>query len=121
MFPDREKDISLETERIRRQVNAERQVQAELRKEIANLKAQLEESRQGLQAAARLGDQLEQSKQHVSKLKEEGTSFVTVISCDMLCLTACCKFQSKLQIFHSFCELFKDAVKNSYIMTLFKT
>lgn len=62
----------METERIRRQVNSEKQVQVELQKEISNLKAQLEESRQGLQAAARLSDQLEISKQLVSNLKDEG-------------------------------------------------
>lgn len=62
----------METERIRRQVNAEKQVQIELQKEISNLKAQLEESRQGLQAAARLSDQMEISKQQISNLKEEG-------------------------------------------------
>lgn len=72
---DKEKDIYQETERIRRQVKAEKQVQIELQKEIDSLKLQLEKSRQGLQAASRLGDQLEYSKLQISGLKEEGKMF----------------------------------------------
>lgn len=61
-----------ETERIRRQIRAEKQIQQELQQEIASLKAQLEDSRQGLQAATRLGDQLEFTKKQNVALKEEG-------------------------------------------------
>lgn len=68
---DREKDVIKETERIRRQINTEKQVQEELKKEIENLKRQLDESRQGLQAASRLSDQLEMVKKQNSGLKDE--------------------------------------------------
>lgn len=68
---DRENDIKIETERIRRQIKAEQQIQADLKNEIVNLKQQLEESKQGLQAANRLSDQLELSKKNASSLKEE--------------------------------------------------
>lgn len=74
---DKEKDIFEETERIRRQVQAEKQIQVELQSEIDSLKRQLEESRQGLQAASRLGDQLEYSKLQISHLKDEGKIFHT--------------------------------------------
>lgn len=73
-FADKEKDVMKETERIRRQINTEKQVQEELKREITNLKSQLEESKQGLQAASRLSDQLDFSKKLVSTLKEEGNA-----------------------------------------------
>lgn len=69
---DKENDVRQETERIRRQIKAEKQVQQELEQEIASLKSQLEESRQGLRAATRLGDQLEFTKKQNAALKEEG-------------------------------------------------
>ncbi|XP_074028061.1 LOW QUALITY PROTEIN: Golgi microtubule-associated protein [Leptinotarsa decemlineata] len=68
---DKEKDVFKETERIRRHIVAEKQVQEELKKEISNLKSQLEESNQGLLAASRLSDQLELSQKTISTLKEE--------------------------------------------------
>ncbi|XP_076262751.1 uncharacterized protein LOC143197870 isoform X2 [Rhynchophorus ferrugineus] len=68
---DREKDIIKETDRIRRQINAEKQLQADLKKDIENLKTQLEDSKQGLQAASRLSDQLEITKKQNLGLKEE--------------------------------------------------
>lgn len=40
--------------------------------EIQTLKSQLQESRQGLNAASRLSEQLEKSKQQVTTLKDEG-------------------------------------------------
>lgn len=67
-----------ETERIRRHINTEKQIQEELRAEMSNLKSQLEERNQGLLAAARLSDQLESSKKIVSGLKEEGTYLYTL-------------------------------------------
>ncbi|CAH1959464.1 unnamed protein product [Acanthoscelides obtectus] len=68
---DKEKDIHKETERIRRRINSEKQVQEELRKEIDCLKSQLDESKQGLLAASRLSDQLENTKKTVTLLKKE--------------------------------------------------
>lgn len=69
---DKEKEVHKETERIRRQINAEKKIQVDLRNEIVSLKAQLEERKQGLLAAARLSDQLENSKTNLASLKEEG-------------------------------------------------
>ncbi|VEN40474.1 unnamed protein product [Callosobruchus maculatus] len=68
---DKEKDIHKETERIRRRINIEKQVQEELKKEIECLKSQLDESKQGLLAASRLSDQLENTKKTVTVLKKE--------------------------------------------------
>lgn len=68
---EKEKDVFNETERIRRQITLERKVQDTLREENGNLRSQLDESKQGLQAAARLTDQLEKSKKHINALKEE--------------------------------------------------
>uniref|UniRef100_A0A1Y1MJS9 GRIP domain-containing protein n=2 Tax=Photinus pyralis TaxID=7054 RepID=A0A1Y1MJS9_PHOPY len=68
---EKEKDVFNETERIRRQIVLEQRVQDALREENGNLRAQLDESKQGLQAAARLTDQLEKSKKHINALKEE--------------------------------------------------
>ncbi|KAJ8982751.1 hypothetical protein NQ317_014049 [Molorchus minor] len=53
------------------QFQKRKQVQEDLGKEIMELKSQLEESKQGLQAASRLSDQLELSKKLVGTLKEE--------------------------------------------------
>ncbi|XP_018566927.1 thyroid receptor-interacting protein 11 isoform X2 [Anoplophora glabripennis] len=77
---DKEKDVMKETERIRRQINAEKKVQDDLKREIASLKSQLEESKQGLQAASRLSDQLDNSKKLVSALKEEASQLQEKLS-----------------------------------------
>ncbi|KAF5295883.1 hypothetical protein FQR65_LT10371 [Abscondita terminalis] len=68
---DKQKDVNLETERIRRQIAHEKNVQDDLRKEINSLRMQLEESKQGLQAAARLTDQLDKCKRQIVNLKDE--------------------------------------------------
>ncbi|EEZ99827.1 thyroid receptor-interacting protein 11 [Tribolium castaneum] len=68
---EKENDVEKETERIRRQIQAEKRVQDDLRGEISNLQSQLEESKQGLLAASRISDQLEQSKHLISNLKSE--------------------------------------------------
>lgn len=88
---DKENDVKQETERIRRQIRVEKQIQQELQQEIASLKAQLEEGRQGLQAATRLGDQLEFTKKQNVALKEEGKSvsiFCRLINRHAFSLTA---------------------------------
>jgi hypothetical protein len=46
---------------------------------MASLQLQLEESKHGLQAASRISDQLEQSKQLSSTLKGEGKFFVICV------------------------------------------
>ncbi|XP_072398994.1 uncharacterized protein [Diabrotica undecimpunctata] len=77
---DKEQDVIRETDRIRRHINIEKQAQEELRKEIANLQAQLEERNQGLLAASRLSDQLESSKKTVVGLKDEVSQLQTKLS-----------------------------------------
>lgn len=72
IFVDKEKEVHNETERLRRQINSEKKVQDDLKNEILTLKSQLEESKQGLLAAARLSDQLANSKNNIAALKEEG-------------------------------------------------
>ncbi|XP_022905111.2 thyroid receptor-interacting protein 11-like isoform X1 [Onthophagus taurus] len=68
---DKEKGVQLETERIRRQIMVEKNVQENLKKELTCLKNQLDESKQGLLAASRLSDQMETSKHQIVVLKEE--------------------------------------------------
>ncbi|XP_045463919.1 thyroid receptor-interacting protein 11-like [Harmonia axyridis] len=68
---DKDADVMRETDRIRRQVKHEQTIQEDLRKEIANLENQMKESKQGLQAALRLTDQLEMSKVQITTLREE--------------------------------------------------
>lgn len=53
-------------------------MQDQLQKEINTLKAQLQESKQGLIAASRLSEQLERSKQQVSTMKDEGKLFLYI-------------------------------------------
>ncbi|XP_056632154.1 thyroid receptor-interacting protein 11 [Diorhabda sublineata] len=77
---DKEKDVMQETERIRRHINTEKQIQEELRKEIANLKSQLEERTQGLLAASRISDQLEVSKKTINGLKDEVSQLQTKLT-----------------------------------------
>ncbi|KAG5899246.1 hypothetical protein JTB14_035424 [Gonioctena quinquepunctata] len=77
---DKERDVFKETERIRRQIAAEKQVQEELKKDISSLKSQLEESNQGLLAASRLSDQLELSKKTVSMLRDEVSQLQSKLS-----------------------------------------
>ncbi|XP_050517071.1 thyroid receptor-interacting protein 11 isoform X2 [Diabrotica virgifera virgifera] len=77
---DKEQDVIRETDRIRRHINTEKQVQEDLRKEITNLQAQLEERNQGLLAASRLSDQLESSKKTVVGLKDEVSQLQTKLS-----------------------------------------
>lgn len=69
---DKENDVTRETERIRRQIGVEKNVQENLHKEISCLKSQLEESKQGLQAASRLADQLEKCQLQILNFKEQG-------------------------------------------------
>jgi chromosome segregation ATPase len=76
---DKEKHVQKETERIRRQITVEKRIQEDLKKEMASLQLQLEESKHGLQAASRISDQLEQSKQLSSSLKGEGKFFVICV------------------------------------------
>lgn len=78
-YIDKEIDILNETERIRRQIRQEKEVQNQLIAEITALKSQLEESKQGLQAASRLSEQLEKSKQQVLAMKDEGLYYSFIL------------------------------------------
>lgn len=70
---DKEKDVHNETDRIRRQINAEKNIQAEMEKEMGSLKHQLKESKEGLQAASRLTNQLEEANKNAFNMSNELT------------------------------------------------
>lgn len=75
----------------------EKQKQNELQSEINTLKAQLEESKQGLKAAARLTEQMEKSKQQVVTMKDEGMSLVIFL----------CIFNDFRMLFECYCCITK--------------
>lgn len=79
LIVDKEKEVHKETERLRRQISTEKKIQDDLKNEILTLKSQLEERKQGLLAAARLSDQLENSKNNIAALKEEGMLYLYII------------------------------------------
>ncbi|XP_041985992.1 thyroid receptor-interacting protein 11-like [Aricia agestis] len=68
---DKERDIHAATEKIRRQLEEEKQHSLDLQQEIARLHIKLEESIAGLQAATRLGDQVETKTAQINDLKEQ--------------------------------------------------
>lgn len=68
---DKEKDIEVETERIRQIVQLEKNKNSELCNEIKSLQTQLKEAKEGLSAAARLGEQLDKKTQTIHELKQE--------------------------------------------------
>lgn len=68
---DKEKDIEVETERIRQTLQLEKNRNSELCNEIKSLQAQLKEAKEGLSAAARLGEQLDKKTQTIHELKQE--------------------------------------------------
>lgn len=68
---DKECDIEATTNRIRSELNEEYSKQQSLLNEIQHLKSQLEESKAGLLAAARISDQLEIAQVTNSAVKEE--------------------------------------------------
>lgn len=79
------------THRIRGELNDEIENGKQLRAEITSLRTQLEESKAGLLAAARISDQLEISQVTNAALKEErkqkGLFFCTYIACQFVNLT----------------------------------
>ncbi|XP_050331917.1 thyroid receptor-interacting protein 11 isoform X2 [Bactrocera neohumeralis] len=68
---DKQNDIKAATHSIRKELQQEQQKQAQLQAEIGALQQQLGEAKQGLCAAARLGDQLEACQRTISVLREE--------------------------------------------------
>uniref|UniRef100_A0A1B6DP96 GRIP domain-containing protein n=1 Tax=Clastoptera arizonana TaxID=38151 RepID=A0A1B6DP96_9HEMI len=68
---DKEKDISLETERIRQILHLSEKKNNELCSEIKSLQLQLKEAKEGLNAASRLNEQLDRKSQTISELKQK--------------------------------------------------
>ncbi|KAH8281179.1 hypothetical protein KR018_008080 [Drosophila ironensis] len=68
---DKEHDIELATQRIRREMQSQLSRQGQLQAEMGALQQQLADANQGLRAAARLSDQLEAGQQTIAVLREE--------------------------------------------------
>ncbi|EDV92219.1 thyroid receptor-interacting protein 11 isoform X2 [Drosophila grimshawi] len=68
---DKEHDIELATQRIRREMQAQLEQHRMLRSEMGALQQQLADANQGLRAAARLSDQLEAGQQTIAVLRDE--------------------------------------------------
>ena len=73
--PDKERDIHAATEKIRNKMEDVKYQNINLQKEIARLNRKLEDSIAGLQAATRLGDQVETKTAQINDLKEQGKLF----------------------------------------------
>ncbi|KQS30309.1 uncharacterized protein Dere_GG17887, isoform C [Drosophila erecta] len=68
---DKDHDIEMATQRIRREMQAQLDRQGQLQLEMSGLQQQLAEANQGLRAAARLSDQLEAGQQTIAVLRDE--------------------------------------------------
>ncbi|XP_078041286.1 uncharacterized protein LOC144472233 isoform X2 [Augochlora pura] len=68
---DKEKDIGAATERLRAKLNESYRKQEELANDIINIREQLTEAKEGLQAASRLGEQLDKKTERIQQLSEE--------------------------------------------------
>ncbi|XP_022216638.2 thyroid receptor-interacting protein 11 [Drosophila obscura] len=68
---DKEHDIEMATQRIRREMQAHLDRQDQLQTEMEAMQQQLAEANQGLRAAARLSDQLEAGQQTIAVLRDE--------------------------------------------------
>lgn len=68
---DKDRDIEATTQRIRNELTEELSKRHQLHNELDTLKSQLDESKAGLLAAARISDQLEISQVTASTIKEE--------------------------------------------------
>ncbi|KAH8387272.1 hypothetical protein KR093_006025 [Drosophila rubida] len=68
---DKEHDIEMATQRMRRELQSQLDKQTTLQSEMAALQQQLTEANQGLRAAARLSDQLEAGQQTIAVLRDE--------------------------------------------------
>ncbi|XP_072933789.1 uncharacterized protein [Epargyreus clarus] len=77
---DKERDIHNATEKIRNQMQSIKQDNDNLRLEIGKLNAKLEESKAGLQAATRLGDQVETKTAQINDLKEQVRTLQTSVA-----------------------------------------
>ncbi|XP_023727359.1 thyroid receptor-interacting protein 11 isoform X4 [Cryptotermes secundus] len=70
---DKEREIDSATERLQQQLQGAQELHDELCAEIAVLKVQLAEAKEGLSAAARLGEQLDKKSETIAGLREEVT------------------------------------------------
>ncbi|KAH8241765.1 hypothetical protein KR038_008739 [Drosophila bunnanda] len=68
---DKDHDIELATQRIRREMQSQLDRQGQLQAEMGALQQQLADANQGLRAAARLSDQLEAGQQTIAVLRDE--------------------------------------------------
>ncbi|XP_060664804.1 thyroid receptor-interacting protein 11 isoform X1 [Drosophila nasuta] len=68
---DKEHEIEMGTQRMRRELQSQLEKQTTLQSEMAALQQQLTEANQGLRAAARLSDQLEAGQQTIAVLRDE--------------------------------------------------
>ncbi|XP_029054382.2 thyroid receptor-interacting protein 11-like [Osmia bicornis bicornis] len=68
---DKEKDIMAATERIQGRLNESYRKQEELVNDITNLKEQLAEAKECLQAASRLSEQLDKKTERIEQLSQE--------------------------------------------------
>ncbi|KAH8235712.1 hypothetical protein KR032_005745 [Drosophila birchii] len=68
---DKDHDIELATQRIRREMQSQLAAQGQLQAEMCALQQQLADANQGLRAAARLSDQLEAGQQTIAVLRDE--------------------------------------------------
>ncbi|XP_031836295.2 uncharacterized protein LOC116428606 isoform X1 [Nomia melanderi] len=68
---DKEKDIKAATERLQMKLNESYMKQEELANDVINLKEQLAEAKECLQAASRLSEQLDRKTERIEQLNEE--------------------------------------------------
>ncbi|XP_048000222.1 thyroid receptor-interacting protein 11-like isoform X2 [Leguminivora glycinivorella] len=76
---DKERDIHAATEKIRNKMEDLKKENGGLQKEIEKLNVKLQESLAGLQAATRLGDQLETKTAQINDLKEQVKTLQTSV------------------------------------------
>ncbi|CAH0718359.1 unnamed protein product, partial [Brenthis ino] len=77
---DKERDVSAATEKIRNKMEDVKRQNENLHKEIARLNSKLEDSIAGLQAATRLGDQVETKSAQINDLKEQVRTLQTSVA-----------------------------------------
>ncbi|CAK1594890.1 unnamed protein product [Parnassius mnemosyne] len=77
---EKERDIANATEKIRNKMEEAKNQNQRLQEEIARLNSKLEESLAGLQAASRLGDQVETKTAQINDLKEQVRTLQTSVA-----------------------------------------
>ncbi|KAJ2939076.1 hypothetical protein O0L34_g10265 [Tuta absoluta] len=109
---DKERDIAAATEKIRNKLTDEKRQNLSLQDEIHRLNHKLEEALAGLQAASRLGDQVESKTAQINDLKEQvRTLQISVAAAEERYYNATSNQQDKVD---------KHLVKNlviNYVMT----